>query len=173
MASAEPAAPSRWPVIDLVELIGTRVSGAEHMLDHSGLRHVPQGRGGAVGVDVVDCIRGQPRIGEGVLHANDAADAAFQRAGDVVGVRAHAEAQNLSVDVGAPGLGPIVFPPAPARRRLRRARSRPGRGPKAGWRPGVVVARGQGLHGGEPQPPSPARCPSSAPPATMTSASPC
>ena len=56
-ASTPPAAPSRCPVIDLVELTASflRVI-AEAALDRDGLGDVAQRRRGAVRVDVVDVL---------------------------------------------------------------------------------------------------------------------
>ena len=57
-ASTAPAAPSRWPVMDLVELTASLLGVlAEDLLDGHGLEPVADGRGGAVGVDVVDLLR--------------------------------------------------------------------------------------------------------------------
>jgi hypothetical protein len=76
--SMPPAPPSRWPVIDLVELT-TSLLGmvAEGQLDGIGLVHIAQRRGGAVRVEVLHLVgidagvaqaapwnaRGRPRSG--------------------------------------------------------------------------------------------------------------
>jgi hypothetical protein len=55
-----PAAPSRWPVIDLVELTDLARVVAEDLLDGERLELVVVGRRGAVGVDVVDLVGRTP-----------------------------------------------------------------------------------------------------------------
>ena len=63
--------------------------------------------GGGVGIDVIDVGRGEAGVLQG---QDDAAPGPFLvRVGDVVGVAGHAEADDLAVDLGAPGHGVVQF----------------------------------------------------------------
>ena len=58
IASTAPAAPSRWPIDDLVDDIEMRAGGiADQALDRAELDLVAERRRGAVRVDVVDVAR--------------------------------------------------------------------------------------------------------------------
>ncbi len=66
-ASSAPAAVSVWPIIDLLELIGTVAQAlAEHRLERQHFHLVVLGRAGAVGVDVVDLVRVHAGVVESV-----------------------------------------------------------------------------------------------------------
>src|SRR5699024_9331904 len=60
---------------------------------------------GAVGVDVVHIGGGQTCLGEGQLHGLGSGLSGGRGAGDVVGVAGGAVADDLGVDLGAPGFG--------------------------------------------------------------------
>ena len=78
-------------------------------LDRAQFDLVAKGRGGAVGVDVVD-VRGlDARVADGAAHRAEAAVAIIGGGGNVVGVAGQAVANNLGVDLRAAGLGVLVF----------------------------------------------------------------
>ena len=83
-ASRPPAPPSRWPVMDLVELTASRLGVvAEHALHGNGLDGVAQRRGGAVRVDVSDLFAAAtPRVAQ--RRAHDAVGAVAVSAGCVM-----------------------------------------------------------------------------------------
>ena len=61
IASTTPAAPSRWPVIDLVELTASLLGVlAERALDRDRLRPVAERRRGGMRIDVVDLLGFEP-----------------------------------------------------------------------------------------------------------------
>ena len=99
-ASRPPAAPSRWPVIDLVDDTASlsRVV-AEAALDGQRLERVVVRRRGAVRVDVVDLRRARCRRSRAPsLITRTRAVAVLGRRGDVVRVGRHAVADQLGVD---------------------------------------------------------------------------
>ena len=98
--SSAPAAPSAWPIIDLVEDTASfSACVAEHLLQRLGLGLVVGGGAGAVRVDVLRCRPPPAGVVERALHgARHAADVGR---GQVGGVRAHAEADDLGEDLRA------------------------------------------------------------------------
>ena len=71
-ASKAPAAVSRWPVMLLVELTGIAAGGvAQDGPEHGRLGGVADGRAGGVGVDVIDLVGLDPRVGQGPAHGGD------------------------------------------------------------------------------------------------------
>ncbi len=68
-ASSPPAPPSKWPVMDLVELTA-KLGGvrAEDLLDGQGFQPVVVEGGGAVGVDVVHLLGPDVGVRQSVLH---------------------------------------------------------------------------------------------------------
>src|SRR5689334_1422310 len=62
-----------------------------------------------MGVDVADVLWLKLGIGEGVEHDSVGAIAVFGRLGDVVGVAAHAVADDLSKNFGAAAAGEFQF----------------------------------------------------------------
>ena len=168
-----PAAPSRWPVIDLVELTASFFACvAEAALDRDGLGDIAQRRRGAVGVDVIDLVAVDAAVAQRIDHAARGALAVFARRGDVVGIGAHAITGEFAVNARAALLWRVRILRAPARRRLRPARSRRGPCPTGGWPARVhrcawtarARRRNRRRPACEPQ--------ASAPPAIITSASP-
>ena len=133
--SSAPAAPSRWPVIDLVEpMISLRAWSPNTALIASVSSMSPCGRGGAVGVDVVHVRRGR----SGHRRRRRASRAAAPsppsaRRGHVVGVAARAVADHLAQDRGAAPLARAPGSRGSRCRRPRPARSRRGRGRRGGW----------------------------------------
>ncbi len=71
---------------------------AEGALDGRGFQFVAQRSGGAVGVDVADLLRREAGVAEGVAHHAVATFASGRRLGDVVGIGAHAVADNFGDD---------------------------------------------------------------------------
>ena len=119
IASTAPAAPSRWPVADLVDDIARPLRGvAEHALHRLQLQIVAQRRRGAVRVDVLDVGRGDAAVLHRRLHRAERAVMALGRRGDVVGVAGHAVAGHLGVDLRAAPPGVLTLPaprtPAPS-----------------------------------------------------------
>ncbi len=83
----------------LVLEIGTLYASlAEGSLDGQRLDRVVHGGAGAVGVDIVDVGRIEPRAGQGLLHAGDRAAALVVAVGDPEGVGRRAVADDLAVD---------------------------------------------------------------------------
>ncbi|MCY1415236.1 hypothetical protein D9M71_307100 [compost metagenome] len=78
---------------------------AEHTLDRRDFGEVAGRGGGAVGIDVLHLLRIQPGIAQGILHAACGTFAGLRRRGHVVGVAAHAEADQLGIDARATGTG--------------------------------------------------------------------
>ena len=92
-ASTAPAAPSRCPMADLVEETGIRLAAlAQRKLDRERLGPVVQRSRGAVGVDVVDLLRGDAGVGEGSGHRRGLTLAIAAGGREVVGVGARAVA---------------------------------------------------------------------------------
>ena len=83
--------------------------GAEEALDRAQLDLVAERRRRAVRVDVVDLVGVEFRGPERVRHGAVAARAVRRRCGHVVGIAAHAVADDLGVDVGAPLLRVLVL----------------------------------------------------------------
>ena len=109
IASTAPAAPSRWPMEDLVEdidVLGGRI--AEQALDRAQFDTVGHGRG-AMGVDVVDVGRRKAGAFQRHLHRAKAAVAVLRRGGDVIGVARQAIAVDFAIDFRAARLGVFVF----------------------------------------------------------------
>ena len=110
IASTAPAAPSRWPIDDLVDDIEMRLGGiADQALHRAELDLVAQRRRGAVGVDVVDVARRDAGALDRRGHAAERAVAVGGRRGDVEGVARHAVADQLGIDLGAARLGVLVL----------------------------------------------------------------
>ena len=102
-----------------------------------------------MGIDVVDVAGAEARVGNGVLHAGDAARAVFPRAGDVVGVRTHAEAEKLRINGCAPLLSPFVFLQYQNACAVAEHKAVPVLVPRAAGGLRRVVAGGQRLHVGK------------------------
>src|SRR5690606_40193406 len=81
----------------------------ERRLDRESLRDVAERRRRAVSVDVADLVRRDLRIGERVLHAEACALALLGRRRDVERIAAHAEADELRVDLRAACPRVLVF----------------------------------------------------------------
>ncbi|MNP15325.1 hypothetical protein D3C76_1076790 [compost metagenome] len=81
----------------------------EHALDRRHLGHVASRGRGAMGVDVADLFRLDVGITQGVGHAAGSAFAGVGWRSHVVGVTAHAEADQLGIDGRAAGLGVLQF----------------------------------------------------------------
>ncbi len=122
---------------------------AEDVLDGLGLEGVAEGRGGGVGVDVVDLVGRDAGDFERVLHGAAAAFAFGGHAGHVEGVGGHAVADDFGEDLCAAGLGELqlfededagAFADHEAVAILVEGAAGVG---------GVFVAGGEGLHGGE------------------------
>ena len=173
-ASRPPAAPSRWPVIDLVDDIASllRVL-AEAALDGDRLDLVVERRRGAVRVDVVDLVglRCRPCAAPSAS-TRTAPSPSSDGAGDVIGVGRHAVADELGVDPRAARAAPTRAPRESARRRPRRRRSR--RGPcRTAGSPAAARRCASTARASRANPPTPIGViAASEPPAIMTSASP-
>ena len=110
IASTAPAAPSRWPMADLVEDMDSLPAALPtSALDRLQLDLVAERRRGAVGVDVVDVGGANAGALERRRHAAVGAVAVLGRRGDVVGVARQAVADDLGIDLGAARLGVLVF----------------------------------------------------------------
>ena len=77
----------------------------EDLLNGLRLRHVPEGRRGAVNVDVVNVFRRQTCVVQGILHHVAGAKAFGVGRGDVMSVCRHATTDHFAVNLGATGLG--------------------------------------------------------------------
>ena len=151
-ASSPPAAPSRWPGHRLGRRHGepARVV-AEAPLDGDRLDPVVVRRRGAVGVDVIDGVRGStPAASRAFFIDAYGAVAVLGRRGHVVGVAGHAVADELGVDACAARPRVLELLEHDDARRPRRARSRRGRGRRDGSPARIVVAGRQRAHGAEP-----------------------
>lgn len=106
-SSTPPAAPRRWPVMDLVELMSSPFLAwsPKDGLDGLDFADVPQRGGGAVRVDVVNVLRLHACVFQGHLHAACGAAAFRVRSGEVVGVCGDAVADEFPVNLGAAFLG--------------------------------------------------------------------
>ena len=120
-ASRPPAAPSRWPVIDLVDDIASFVAWSpKQRLMAMRLDLVAVRRRGAVRVDVVDLrAASMPALSSAAPHHADRAVAVLGRRGDVVRVGGHAVADDLGVDPRAARAAPSssssrISTPAPS-----------------------------------------------------------
>ena len=78
---------------------------AEEALDGGGLDFVADGRGGPVGVDVVNLFRPHPGVLERRLHHAKSSLAVFGRLGDVEGVAAHRVADHFGQNARVAALG--------------------------------------------------------------------
>ena len=92
---------------------------AEHLFDRRRFRAVVELRRAGVGVDVIDLLRRQLRVGQRFAHRANARLAARQRRGHVEGVVVQAVAEHLRVDVCAPRCARVRVPRSRARPRLR------------------------------------------------------
>ena len=87
-ASTAPAADSVWPIIDLLEEIGTFLDAlAEHGGDAQVFHLVVLRRAGAVRVDVIDVLGRDAGVRERIVHAADDRLAVGARSRAVEGVR--------------------------------------------------------------------------------------
>ena len=97
-----PAAPSRWPTIDLGDEIATRRAWSpKAVLDGARLGHVVEGRRGAVGHDVVDLVGRDTGVAQGHGHGPRRATAGRLGRRDVERIRGQRRAQHLGMDGGA------------------------------------------------------------------------
>ena len=81
----------------------------EYGADGHRLGHVAERGSGSVGVDVVDPVRGHPRVLQRQRHGPRAALAVLQGLRDMVGVAAHAESEDLGIDLRPAFSGVFVF----------------------------------------------------------------
>ena len=95
ISSTPPEAPSSVAELALGagDLEPTGV-GAEDLLHGAGLGQVAEHGAGAVGVDVVDGVGGEPGVVQAALHGADGAAAFLVGGGDVPAVGRHAVAQS-------------------------------------------------------------------------------
>ena len=122
---------------------------SEDLLDGLGLGDVTHMCGGAVDVDVVDVLGLHASIVEGVMHHELGAEAHGVGCGDVVCIGAHAFAGELSVDLGTARLGVLQFFEDEAAGAFAHDETVAAGAEGAAGVLGVVVAGGEGLHGGE------------------------
>ncbi len=95
-ASIAPAAPSVWPIIDLLAVTGTDAARlAEDRLDRLELRLVALGRGRRMGVHVIDLVGRHAGLLDGAPRRPDRTDATRRRERDVRGVGRRAVADEL------------------------------------------------------------------------------
>src|SRR5690606_14815942 len=114
---------------------------AERQLDRVGLVLVAQRRGRAVGIEVVDLVGVRARVAQCREHA--AAWPVSAGRGDVVGIRAHAEARELRVDPGIAALRVLVLLEYHHARALAEHEPVPVDVPGSARGLRIVVARGQ------------------------------
>ncbi len=99
IASTAPAADSVWPIIDLLDEIGTSLTRSPSTADDAEAFHlVVLRRAGAVGIDVVDVGGREPGIRDGVVHAADDRLAVRARPGAVEAVGKLAAAGDHAAD---------------------------------------------------------------------------
>ena len=173
IASMAPAAPSRWPVMDLRELTISRdLVFAKHLLHAAQLGHIAEGWRGAVGIDVTTCSGAMPASFDGFswrappFTVRVAAPSCDRRRCSKI-----AKTDQLRHRSWRHGPGVRTLP-APVRRHRHPARNRrdpcprdgsPWSARRCGWRAPLAAAK----------PPMPMGVDAfSAPPATITSASP-
>ncbi len=81
MPSTAPAAPSRWPMADLVEDIASLPAASPHSRSTAPqFQVIAERRRGAVGVDVLDLVRGHPGAAQRGAHGAEGAVAVSEGA---------------------------------------------------------------------------------------------
>ena len=140
-ASRLPAPPSKWPVIDFVELTSTTSPFAEGFADRTGLGAVAQRSRSRVSVQVADIRWAYASIVQRQLHHPAHASAILGRGVGVVRVAIRCVSHQFGKDGRAAVNEHGRNLPRPARPRPRPRRSRLGRHPMAGRRWRVIVAR--------------------------------
>ena len=145
---------------------------AEQIADRDGLQLVADGRGGAVRIYVADISRLQLGVADRIAHHAESAFVLGSRRGDVVGVAAHAVANNFRHDLRtrapwrAPALRESECPS------LRRPRIHRDPCPMDGWRVPVRHCGWRARAWQQNPPTLIGVIAASAPPAIITSASP-
>ncbi len=86
-----------------------RMFGTHHLLDGVGFDHVPLGRAGSVGIDVIHVIHCQPGIFDRKFHGPGGTVTRIHRRGHVIGVTGGPKAGHFTVNVRTPGLGRLQF----------------------------------------------------------------
>ena len=118
---------------------------AQGRLDGLGFVDVPQRRGGAVGVQIIDLIGIDTRIAHGVDHG--AARAVHAGCCHMACVRAHAVAGQFGVNFGTTGLGVFVLFQHQHTRTFAQYKTIAVLVPGTRCGRGVVIAGGQSAHG--------------------------
>ena len=173
IASIAPAAPKVWPIIDLVdETASSYAWSPKTSLIAFVSAMSPSGVRGAVGVDVADALRLDPRPLERRRHHRGDTGRLGLRLGHVVRVVRRAVAEHLCVDPRAAPFCrlPVLDQDGPGA--LGHHEARAGRIERTRSAGRVLVLGGEPAHGGEARRGSAGSMHASVPPASTASASP-